>query len=224
MELIGIDNGHGYETAGKRTPDGSMREWEFNYATAQYLKDELNYNGFRTLMLSDTKSDTSLANRVKKANDAKCALVISIHANALNGVWGTHGGIETFAYKQGVIGDKVANVVQAKLASSTGLRNRGVKYNNLYMTRETKMPSILVECGFMDNKDEAALLKSDDYRRKCAKAIAQGICNYYNIEYKEQSKEQLYAVCVTACTYDNAVKMKNELIGKGYKDTYLIPR
>lgn len=224
MEIIGIDNGHGYDTAGKRTPDETMREWEFNYATAKYLKEELENNGFKTLMLSDTKVDTKLADRVKKANDAKCALVVSIHANAYQNKWGTHGGIETFAYKRGVLGDKIANAVQAKLASNTGLRNRGVKYDNLYMTREPKMPSILVECGFMDNREEANLLKSDSYRRLCAKSIAQGLCNYYNIQYKEESKEQLYAVCVAACTHPNAVKLKNELISKGYKDTYLIPR
>lgn len=224
MELIGIDNGHGYDTAGKRTPDGSMREWEFNYATAKYLNEELLNNGFKTILLSDTKADTSLADRVKTANVAKCALVVSIHANAYKNQWGTHGGIETFAYKTGVIGDKVANVVQAKLASNTGLRNRGVKYDNLYMTRETKMPSILVECGFMDNREEANLLKSDAYRRLCAKSIAQGICNYYNVSYKEKVEQKLYAVCVAACTHDNAVKLKNELIAKGYKDTYLIPR
>lgn len=224
MELIGIDNGHGYNTAGKRTPDGTMREWEFNYATAKYLKEELEANGFRTLMLSDTREDTSLAARTKKANDARCSLVISIHANALNGTWGTHGGVETFAFKPGVIGDKIANHVQAKLASATCLRNRGVKYNNLHMTRETNMPSILVECGFMDNREEAALLKSDEFRRKCAKAIAQGLCNYYSIQYKGPSEKKLYAVCVGAYQLETAVKMKNELVGKGYKDTYLIER
>ena len=61
MEIIAIDNGHGYNTPGKRIPDGSMREWEFNYAVAKYLKEELEYQGFKTyesaviLMLTESE-------------------------------------------------------------------------------------------------------------------------------------------------------------------------
>ena len=189
-KLIAIDNGHGYNTAGKRVPDGSMREWEFNYATAKYLKAELENNNFRTLMVSDTRDDTPLATRASRINNAKADMSISIHANANTGTWGSANGIETFAYSTTSKGNAIAKLVQAELIKDTGLRDRGVKYNSLYMTRQPSCPAILVECGFMDNKTEATLLKSDDYRRKCAKAMCKAICKYYGVAYKSPSQNQ----------------------------------
>ena len=235
-KYIGINNGHGKNTAGKRVPDDSMREWDFNYATAKYLKKELEYNNFKTIMISDTSEDTPLKTRTNKANNAKVDLYVSIHANAHLGTWGDANGIETFAYKAGSIGDKIAKLVQEELIKATGLRDRGVKYNNLHETRETTMPSILCECGFMDNKKEAELLKSDSYRKKCAKAIAKGICRHYGVTYKDidavknnvtnsSSDNTKWAVCVGAWENKSTADAKvEELKKKGYKDTYIIPR
>ncbi len=186
IAYIAIDNGHGKNTAGKRVPDDSMREWDFNHATAKYLNEELKYNNFKTLMVSDTSEDTPLKTRTNKANNAKVDLFVSIHANAYLGTWGNAHGIETFAYKSNTKGDKLAKLVQEELIKATKLTDRGVKYNNLHITRETTMPAILCECGFMDNKDEAKLLKSDSYRKTCAKAICKGFCRYFNIEYKDK--------------------------------------
>lgn len=188
IAYVGIDNGHGKNTPGKRTPDDSMREWEFNHATAKYLSEELEFNNFKTLMVSDTSEDTPLGTRTNRANNYKVDIFVSIHANAHTGTWGEANGIETFAYKSTTKGDRLANFVQEELIKATGLRNRGVKYNNLFITREASMPAILCECGFMDNKKEAELLKSDSYRRKCAKAICIGICRFYNVSYKNKDE------------------------------------
>ena len=222
-ELIAIDNGHGYNTPGKRVPDGSMREWEFNYAVAKYLKEELEYQGFKTYMVSDTKEDTALRDRTNKANKANANLLISIHANAAGNTWSTANGIETFAYKAKTIGDQVAQEVQKELILATKLRNRGVKYNNLHITRESKMPSILIECGFMDNKEEAKLLKQDGYRRTCAKAICKGICNFYKITYKEASPSTTY-FRVVAGSYSNRANAEAQLKlleEKGIKNSFI---
>lgn len=186
VAYVGIDNGHGKNTPGKRTPDDSMREWEFNYATAKYLKEELEFNNFKTLMVSDTSEDSPLRTRANKANGSKVDILVSIHANANTGTWGDANGIETFAFKPGTKGDKLAKLIQEELIKATGLRDRGVKYDNLFITREMNMPSILCECGFMDNKKEAELLKSDSFRKKCAKAICMGICTYFNVPYKSK--------------------------------------
>lgn len=185
---IAIDNGHGKNTPGKRVPDDSMREWEFNYATAKYLRDELIYNNFKILMVSDTSEDTPLKTRTDKANNAKVDFFVSIHANAYLGTWGDAHGIETFAHRNGTKGDAIAHLVQSELIKATDLTDRGVKYNNLHITRETNMPAILCECGFMDNKDEAKLLKSDSYRQLCAKAICKGICTYFKVTYKDKDE------------------------------------
>lgn len=187
-KLVALDAGHYYTTAGKRCPDGSMREWEFNYAAMLYLKTELEYNNFKTIVVSDSDKDTPLSTRASRANANNADICVSIHANAAGNTWTTANGIETYAYSKTSKGNKLASLVQEELIKETGLRDRGVKYNSLYMTRVPKMASILCECGFMDNKKEAELLKSDVYRRKCAKAICRGICRYFRVTYKDKDK------------------------------------
>lgn len=202
-----VNGGHGLETNGKRTPilpkdlwssvyhkDGSMREWEFNHATSLYLMAELKRCGFKVLHASDTKTDTALSTRTNFVNAQKggagADLYISIHANANTSVWGEWGGIETFAYPNSK-GWKIAEKVQAQLIKDSTLRNRGVKDgSHLWEIRKTKNPAILVECGFMDNLNEARLLLSDAYRRLCARAIAKALCSYYGVTYKEATESK----------------------------------
>lgn len=193
--VIGIDNGHGLSTPGKRTPkftDGTkstytkkdfMHEWEFNHRTAQYLKAELERCGFGVVMLSDTEEDTSIGTRVRRANNAKVHAVVSIHANALNGLWGAQNGIETLTWKTGE-SPRIGKIVQEELVNATRLRNRGLKDGSWTgIIRDTNAPAILVECGFMDNLTEAKLLLTDAYRRICAGAIAKGLCRSFGKPY-----------------------------------------
>lgn len=193
---VAIDNGHGLNTPGKRTPkfpDGSqVREWQFNYPTAKKLKQALERCGLETIMVSDTQEDTPLATRVNRANSSNADVFVSIHYNAFNGVWGNHGGVEVHHYKTSTKGKKLAQLVQAELVKATGLRDRGIKDYDFYVTRKTNMPAILCECGFMDNLEEAKLMLDESYQWKVAEAIAKGICNYLGIEYvpKAESKPE----------------------------------
>ncbi|MFD1135566.1 N-acetylmuramoyl-L-alanine amidase [Paenibacillus urinalis] len=185
MKIV-IDAGHGYYTFGKRCPDGSMREWEFNAVVANCVAQMLAaYDGVETKFTHDVtgKTDVLLSTRTKTANAWGADILVSIHANAASGTWGIAEGIETFVYStKSAASVKLANAVQAQLIARTGRRNRGVKMGDLHMVRETKMPAILVECGFMDNREEAALLKTDAYRRKCAEAIVAGIVEVYGLK------------------------------------------
>lgn len=183
-----LDAGHGYHTPGKRTPDGSMREWEFNSVVANYAKEILeNYQNVQVLFAHDPTGqvDIPLKSRIDYANKVGADVYVSIHANAYGNGWNSAKGIETFVYTTNPpIARSLANLVQKKLVEKTGLYNRGVKTANFHVLRETKMTAILVECGFMTNKEEAALLKSDAYRRKCAQAIAEGLIEFYNLKLK----------------------------------------
>lgn len=193
MKTVAIDNGHGLNTPGKRTPimlDGRViKEWQFNYPTAKKLGELLKYNGFNIIYVSDTEEDTPLSIRTKKANDAKADAYVSIHFNAYQGVWGDHGGIETYHYHNSTKGKQLADLIQEELIKETGLRDRGVKSANYQVLRETNMVSVLAECGFMDNLDEAMLMLDESYQLKCARAIAKGVCRYFGVEYKEEKKE-----------------------------------
>lgn len=196
-KVIAIDNGHGANTSGKRTPkwtDGTrspdtnknfMHEWEFNIAVARELNKELKRNGFKTVMVSDTSTDTPLSTRVSRANNAKADLFVSIHANANTGNWGSWGGTETYTYFKGE-SHRVGKIVHKNLMKATKLRDRGVKNGDwLYVIRNTKMPAILLECAFMDNLAESKKLISSSFRKSVAKHIAMGICEAYGVKYKD---------------------------------------
>lgn len=203
-KLIAIDDGHGMETAGKRTPTlpngqksketgkNFMHENEFNRAVAKYLKIELERNGFRTIMVAPTDADTPLATRVATANNAKADLYVSIHANANTAQWGDWGGIETFTYKLQGESYRIGKLIHDEVVKGTALRNRGVKDgSHLYVVRNTTMPAVLVEYGFMDSKTDYKYLLEDAYRKECAVETAIGICKAYSITYKPEKQEDI---------------------------------
>lgn len=193
MTLIALDDGHGIETAGKRTPkfeDGTvMKENEFNSAVVNYLKEYLEFNGFKTILVAPTDEDISLNNRVtvalKTANLANADLYICVHANAYGNTWNDANGVETYVWKFGGEAEKVAKLIQKHLVKETKFKDRGIKTANFYVLKHTKMPAVLVECGFMTNKKEAELLRTELYRQLCARAICKGICEYFNKPFKE---------------------------------------
>jgi len=188
MRIV-IDAGHGPETAGKRSPDGSLREYHFNAPTARYVADELlhGYEGVEILMTHDDSRDVPLKERTDRANAWGADVFVSIHANAYgDGGWNDAKGIETYVYTtRPAAALKLAGAVHRNLIRSTGRPDRGVKSANFHVLRETKMTAILVECGFMTNREECALLKTDEYRRKCAEAIVAGIVETYGLKPKQ---------------------------------------
>jgi N-acetylmuramoyl-L-alanine amidase len=198
-KLIAIDDGHGMETPGKRTPlfpDGTfMHEDEFNRAVASIMDKHLQRCGFRTLMVAPDNTDTPLKVRTDAANKAKADFYISVHANAMGGAWGDARGIETFHYiKVSPDSKRAAEIIHRRLLEGTKLFDRGVKTADFHVLRETHMPAVLVECGFMDNLAEARLLLTQAYREECAKEIAQGICEYFGVSYiAEGSKPNMSA-------------------------------
>lgn len=163
-----------------------MKENEFNRAVADYLERELKEQGFTPVQVAPESYDVPLNIRTKRANQYGADLYISIHANAAGTGWGGANGIETYVHTNADIETvQMAETIQSSLISATGRKDRGVKRSDFYVLRKTQMPAVLVECGFMTNMEEALLLKSDSYRRKCAEAICKAICNIYGIGYKE---------------------------------------
>lgn len=200
---IAIDAGHGNHTAGKRTPDGAMREFWFNNPVAQMVGKFLRerYVGVSVLHPYDTTGakDTPLINRTNTANQWGADAFVSVHANAFGGGgWNTAGGIETFIYTNPSSMSRVfASNVNDQLVKWSGLVNRGVKTANFAVVRDTRCPSILVECGFMSNKEEAALLMSAAYRAKCAEAIAAGIAITFRLTKKAGAPSNAVAMTNT---------------------------
>jgi len=170
---IMIDAGHGPETAGKRSPDGLLREFNFNNAVATLVRQYLSEDGLTVYFSHHELKDIALAERVKYANEIKVDAFISIHANAYGTDWNQANGIETYAYLTASNESfALATLIQQSMITACNRTNRGVKKADFAVLRETNMPAVLIECGFMTNRQEAALLLNKSYRKQCAKAIS----------------------------------------------------
>jgi N-acetylmuramoyl-L-alanine amidase len=190
--LIALDDGHGMETPGKRTPvipelGRSIKENEFNKAVVYYLDKELKRCGFKTLLVAAGDSDIPLATRTNRANSAGADAYISCHYNAGGGE-----GVETYHYPGSTKGNKLAQCVHKYVIQGTKQKNRGVKSANFHVLRESRMPAILVEYGFMDDPGlkEARLMLNKDFQIECARETAKGICEYFGVKYVPDTSEQ----------------------------------
>jgi N-acetylmuramoyl-L-alanine amidase len=189
-KLVALDDGHGKNTAGKRTPyikslGREIRENEFNEPVVNYLKAELQRCGFKTVLTAPTDADTPLAQRVSIANNAKADLFISIHFNAFDG---TFEGKNPEGFSAHIDPSRGQSEVFAKialkhLAAGTKQVNRGLVLQQLYVTANTKLPAVLFELGFMDNEREALLMLNKNFQKECAKEIAMAVCEYYKVKY-----------------------------------------
>ena len=187
MVKIAIDAGHGMNTAGKRTPSGE-REWSFNNKVAIAAIAKLNmYQNIQILRLDDAtgKTDVPLKTRTDRANAWNADVLVSCHHNAYTGKWGSHGGVETYTYPGASQNSRdVATLVHPLVVKAMVLRDRGKKTMNLHMLRESKMPAILVEGGFMDSTTDIIALRSDQKLKAQGEAIGQGLAAYFNLKLK----------------------------------------
>ena len=189
--LICIDPGHAKNTPGKRSFDGTLREYEFNRDVAARLKYHLERHGVKTMYSCnvDLATDVSLESRCQTANSANANLFVSIHANAFGITWNSANGWEIFTYKGSVVGKKLAEAIRKESIALLKLKDRGIKTDSLYVTKNTKMPAVLIEHGFYTNKEECAKLKDTYFREKCAVADAKGILSYLGITWIEETVE-----------------------------------
>jgi N-acetylmuramoyl-L-alanine amidase len=218
MMKIAIDAGHGPDTPGKRTPDESMREYHFNAVVADKICNELSaYDGLEWIRTDNSQRDVPLKERTDRANREQADVLISIHANAFGkGGWNEAEGIETFVYPHRSSTEDsftLAQNVQQQLVQLTGRKNRGVKYGNFHMLRESRMTAILVECGFMTHRQEAELLKSDAYRQTCAIAIVTGMAATYGLRHQPDTKERAQLPTLQRAL---SVYVNEQEVGTGY--------
>lgn len=175
-----MDPGHGESDPGAVGPTKLLEKevaWKITCMVADIL---MRYDTEVVFTrISDTK--VSLDKRVQMANQSKADFFVSIHINSATNPSAT--GTETYAYRQGVEGDRLAHSIQNKLVQSIGLADHGVKYNSMRVVRETTMPACLVEVAFINNPSEEQLLKQDEFLERAAVGIAKGILEHLKIDY-----------------------------------------
>ena len=181
---ICLDAGHGRETAGKRSPDESFFEYEFNRDVTNRLKDILERYNIEVLLTCDDEHDIDLKVRCEYANANNCDYYVSIHANAHKEYWTDASGWEIHIVGKGGNAEKLAKCIH-KYSKELGLKDRGIKVSSFQVLRDTDMPAVLIEHGFYTNKEEVEKLKDSTFRQRCAIADAKGILEHLGIEYGE---------------------------------------
>lgn len=182
--IIVLDAGHGLNTAGKQTMNGSkgiIKEWTMNNNVCNKIADILKDYDVTIYRTDDTtgKTDTALTTRVSKCNGYNPDLFVSIHHNAGGGT-----GVEVYWHSQGTSEDKkIAGIVAPKLAASTGMKNRGVK-QAAFTILTCKATAILVEGGFMDTKADYDIITSNEGQQQYAVAVAESIIEYLSLKKK----------------------------------------
>jgi N-acetylmuramoyl-L-alanine amidase len=178
--LIVLDAGHGGKDEGAKVR--SLQEKKLTLLTTLYTKRQLEELGYRVLLTRGKDVYVSLPKRTFIANKMKCALFVSIHFNSAKNPLAE--GLEVF-YSSGEdlersrSSRKLASFLLHYVIDQTGALSRGVKTgNHLHVIRETKMPAVLFEGGFMTNRAEWSKMKEKSYLEKIAKGIAQGVDRY----------------------------------------------
>ena len=218
MKII-LDAGHGANTSGKRSPDGTVREWNINSKIVEELMVLASkYEGVQVKRVDDPtgKRDVPLQERTDIANAWGADLYVSIHQNAMGVGWSTAKGAETFAYsKDSTEAATVAKHIQNEIVKQTGSADRGVKFQNFHVLRETKCPSVLVECGFMTNRSEAVDMLTSVWQKAKAKAIMDGIAKGYYLKLKKGATPPPVAVPTKPhIDYVHEVTIDGKVIGK----------
>jgi N-acetylmuramoyl-L-alanine amidase len=191
MPKIAIDAGHGVTTAGKRSFDGSLLEYQFNREIAKRLNYHLQRHGFETLLTAPDDTDVDLWQRCVTANNWGADLFISLHGNAYGTNWNDANGWEICVLRLGGNAEKVAKLIYKQSIPFLGLTDRiaknggRIKTDNLAVLRDTNMSAVLIEHGFYTNQSDLALMKTVEFKEKCAVADAKGICEFYGVAWKE---------------------------------------
>ncbi len=182
--IIMVDPGHGGRDSG--TYYGKIYEKDINLEISKALENELTKNGAIVYMTRTRDIDLSsiydsakkrgdLYRRLLKIKETKSDLYISIHINWYQNT--SMKGAEVLYNSINENNEKLARSIMKEFKTDLG-SSRTIKTTDLYMYRNTTTPGVLVECGYLSNPTERTLLQQENYQRKLAKSITNGIINY----------------------------------------------
>lgn len=182
---IVVDAGHGGFDPGKVASDG-VREKTINLAIAGKLCGFLEQGGavVRTTRVEDSSLSENkradLRSRADIANNSRADLFVSIHQNSFPK--SNVKGAQVFYYKGSEEGKRLASLIQNRLKEVVDIDNQRVAKANesYYVLKQIKIPSVIVECGFLSNGVEHDKLMSNEYQEKLAWAIYMGILDYFS--------------------------------------------
>ena len=186
--VVLIDNGHGKDTAGKRSPDGRLLEYQYAREIAQRLAKELWEKSIDAVLITPEENDVSLSERCRRANKygSKGVLLVPIHCNAAgaDGKWHDAHGWAAYVSKNASVNSKTLARCLIQAAKDKGLSVREYAHQapywtqNLAICRDTKCPAVLTENLFQDNKADVDYLLSEEGKQAIVAVHVQGIMDY----------------------------------------------
>lgn len=183
--FILIDPGHGGHDVGTQSiSKPRYQEKSLNLVTAQFVKNYLQQLGYQVLMTREEDKFVSLDKRAQMANERKPTLFVSIHYNSAPSAEAQ--GVEVFFYQakekkqkeRAIKSKRLAQAILKNVVAHTQAKSRGVKQANYAVIRETNMPAVLIEGGFVTNESELQKLKDPIYLKQIAWGIVRGIEEY----------------------------------------------
>jgi N-acetylmuramoyl-L-alanine amidase len=224
-----LDPGHGGHDPGAVA--NGLKEKDLTLAMAKHTGRMLGeYEGVEVIYTRTDDRYLSLEERAEIANKVGADFFLSFHVNAGGGT-----GFESYIYNGNVSAKTIAyqNVIHGEIMRAIGnVTDRGKKRANYAVLRLTNMPAILTENLFIDNANDAAKLKSDQFLQQIAYGHVQGIVKAFGLKKKAQQKStpsqpqqkvsdgKLYRVQVGAfADPENAKRLADELKKKGYPAT-----
>ena len=229
MFKLALNAGHGKNTPGKRCDKkldkNQTREWVLNSRICEKIETKLKaYTGYNLIRLDDPSGnkDIALKKRTDAANNFGADFYLSIHHNA--GVkGGSGGGIETYVYtKASKESEEWQNSLYRALINHTNLkgnRSDGMRSKNLHECRESNMPCVLIECGFMDSKTDVPIILSDKFAEQVADACVEVIVKKAGLKKKTEAKTETKTA--TTIKKDNKIlSWQKAAIKDGFKFHY----
>ena len=186
--IVLIDNGHGKDTAGKRSPDGRLMEYAYAREIARRLETELKARGIDAVRITPEEYDMPLSERCRRANKhgSKGVLLVSIHCNAAgaDGKWHDARGWGAYISQNASKNSKALACCLIDAAGEKGLKVRRYSPDEPYWTqslaicRDTNCPAVLTENLFQDNKADVDYLLSEEGKEAITALHVNGIIKY----------------------------------------------
>lgn len=191
--LLALDAGHCISTPGRRCrkefDPAEHREWWLNDRVARYVAERAaEYDGFRVLRVDDVTGhdDVLLATRCRRANEAGADFFLSIHHNGgING--GSGGGLVAYSYPNSTVGAQWRDALYDAVLAAGKLRGNRAEPKataNYAVLRQTDMPAVLIEHGFMDSSTDVPVIITDAYAKACGYAEADCIAERFGLTRK----------------------------------------
>ncbi|NEP16416.1 MAG: N-acetylmuramoyl-L-alanine amidase [Leptolyngbya sp. SIO4C1] len=173
--VVVLDPGHGGRDPGA-VGIGGLQEKEVIFPITQQVAELLSEQGVEVVLTRTGDYELDLEPRVRIAERANATVFVSIHANAINLSRPDVNGLETYYYSSE--GARFARTVHNIVLRELGMRDRSVRQARFYVIRNTSMPAILIETGFVTGAEDAPNLRDPLWQTRMAAAIAQGILTY----------------------------------------------